>query len=399
MLRILPLASPLHSAYQVRRTVDRLTARIARMGVPHELAAPGDADVLLVLTGGTERLALEALAGRPGPALLLAHPDQNSLPASLEVLARLHQEGRRGRIVLLPGDDSPSPELARLARHLAIRDRLRGMRLGRIGTPSDWLVGSTPEPALLTKVWGPEVVDVPMEALEDAMASAGTSEVEAVDRDFRQGACGIREPSAQDLGLAAKVAAGLRRLVRDQRLDACAVRCFDLVEGLCTTGCLALSRLLDDGVVAACEGDLPAAMTMLWAQCLTGRTSFMANPQDLDPATDTLWLAHCTVPRRMVTRYALRSHFESSLGVGLQGELPLGDCTLARVGGPDLRALFAGNGAILENGHSEARCRTQVRVRLDAGVGTLLTNPLGNHHILFEGHWTAELEAYHRLFV
>ncbi|HWQ09041.1 MAG TPA: hypothetical protein VN436_08040, partial [Holophaga sp.] len=105
MLRILPLASPIHPAGLVRSTTERLMTRIARAGIPHQPAEAADANVLLILTGGTEHKALQALDGRPGPALLLAHPDQNSLPASLEILARLHQDGRCGRILLLPGDD------------------------------------------------------------------------------------------------------------------------------------------------------------------------------------------------------------------------------------------------------------------------------------------------------
>ena len=399
MFRILPLASSLHPADQVRKTTERLTALLAGQAVPHRLADPPSANALLVLTGGTERLALQALEGRADPALLLAHPDQNSLPAALEILCRLQQEGRRGRIVLLREDGAEAEGLARVARHLGVRDRLSGLRLGRIGAPSEWLVGSMPETGLLTQVWGPQVVDVPMEALKDAMASAKASEVAALDRDFRQGACGIREPSDQDLGLAARVAAGLRQVVRDQHLDACTVRCFDLVQDLGTTGCLALSWLLDEGLVAGCEGDLPAAMTMLWLQALTGQTSFMANPQDLDTGTNTLWLAHCTIARRMTRRYTLRSHFESSLGVGLQGELEPGECTLARLGGRDLRGLFVSDGELLENGTSELRCRTQVRVRLAENVGRLLAAPLGNHHVLVRGHWAAELKTYHALFV
>ena len=52
----------------------------------------------------------------------------------------------------------------------------------------------------------------------------------------------------------------------ERHLDACVVRCFDLVTDLRTTGCLALSWLLDQGVVAGCEGDIPATLTMVWAR-------------------------------------------------------------------------------------------------------------------------------------
>ncbi len=399
MLRILPLASSFHAPDQVRDTVARITSDLQSRGIPHEILSSGPASVLLIVTGGTEHLALQALQGHPGPALLLAHPDQNSLPASLEILSHLQQRGQRGRIVLLYESEKGFGTLKELARHSEVHERLKTLRLGRIGAPSDWLVGSLQEPCLLQRAWGPAVVDVPLDALRSAMDEVDTDLVEAIHEDFLSGACEVREPSPGDLDLAARVVAGLRRVIRDHRLDACTVRCFDLVIGLQTTGCLALSALLDDGVVAGCEGDLPAAMTMLWMQAVSGQPSFMANPQDLDTATNTLWLAHCTIARKMTRKYALRSHFESSLGVGIQGELEPGPFTLARIGGNDLRDLFVSDGALLGNGASELRCRTQVQVRLDEDVSQLLSRPLGNHHVLLSGHWAKELRDYHELFV
>jgi L-fucose isomerase-like protein len=231
------------------------------------------------------------------------------------------------------------------------------------------------------------------------MEEAERKDIKALQEDFRTGACEVREPSESDLNLAARVAVGLQRVIREHRLDACTVRCFDLVIERNTTGCLALSALLDEGVVAGCEGDLPAAMTMLWLQTMSGQPSFMANPQDLDPATNTLWLAHCTIARKMLRRYTLRSHFESSRGVGIQGELEPGPYTLARIGGSELRELFVSDGDLLRNGASELRCRTQVQLRLDEPVGQLLAKPLGNHHVLLSGHWAKKLKEYHALFV
>jgi L-fucose isomerase-like protein len=125
----------------------------------------------------------------------------------------------------------------------------------------------------------------------------------------------------------------------------------------------------------------------------------MANPQDVDPAAGTLWLAHCTIARRLVSRYSLRSHFESSLGVGIAGDVPPGPATVARVGGGDLRALFVSDAEIVGNADSPRRCRTQVQVRLAADVRELLTHPLGNHHVLAPGHWANDLREYHELFV
>ena len=112
----------------------------------------------------------------------------------------------------------------------------------------------------------------------------------------------------------------------------------------------------------------------------------MANPQDIVPETNSLWLAHCTIARTLVGSYALRSHFESSLGVGIEGRLESGEVTVVRIGGTDLRDVWVANGEIVASGDHPARCRTQVRVRLEQDVRDLLQRPLGNHLVLLRGH-------------
>jgi L-fucose isomerase-like protein len=207
------------------------------------------------------------------------------------------------------------------------------------------------------------------------------------------------EPSPADLDAAARLVVALRQVVGAHRLDACTVRCFDLLAAARTTGCLALSWLHDEGIVAGCEGDVPATLTMLWMQLATNELTFMANPQDLDPQTNTLWLAHCTIARRIVSRYELRSHFESSIGVGIAGHLEPGLATVARVGGADLRSLYVSDAEIVADGDNPQRCRTQVQLRLASNVDELLTAPLGNHHVLARGHWASTLREYHDLFI
>ena len=108
------------------------------------------------------------------------------------------------------------------------------------------------------------------------------------------------------------------------------------------------------------------------------------------------------MPRRLLSDYALRSHFESGLGVALEGSLPPGPVTLLRLGGADLRSLFVAEGELLACGHAPTRCRTQVQVRLDGGgavLRELLTRPLGNHHVLIRGRWAEAIGEYHATFV
>ncbi|HOK28785.1 MAG TPA: hypothetical protein PLI21_07140, partial [Methanomassiliicoccaceae archaeon] len=113
MLTILPLASAFHAEAHLKASLDALSQNLNRHGINHRLVRENDdtPSALLLLTGGTEHRALSALESMEGPALLLAHPEQNSLPAAMEILGRLRQEGRSGRIVLLNAAEDGYQEL------------------------------------------------------------------------------------------------------------------------------------------------------------------------------------------------------------------------------------------------------------------------------------------------
>jgi L-fucose isomerase-like protein len=210
-----------------------------------------------------------------------------------------------------------------------------------------------------------------------------------------------KEPTRADLEAAARVYLALKQVVAEHELDALTVRCFDLVLDMETTGCFALAQLNDEGIIAGCEGDLVSTVALLWAHELLGETPWMANPAQVDEARNTLWLAHCTVPRTIVEDYCLRSHFESGLGVGIQGQLPTGPVTLLRVGGQNLDRLWLVEGEMLQAGNADNLCRTQAEVRLGAkhDVTDLLRAPLGNHLVMVSGHHLARLEAWHQTLI
>jgi L-fucose isomerase-like protein len=400
---VLAVGSPMHDAEALRRALEPSLRALASLGGrATEEAALGAADSLVVLvgTGGTEaeilRLHGARQAAAPGdPLLLVTHPAHNSLPAALEALARLRQDGARGRIVHLPGPDD-APALARL--QAAIDDlrafrRLHRSRIGLVGAPSDWLVASVPDAEAVRRTWGPETVAVDLDGVLEATAPDGRTT--ALAASFGTGATATREPDDGAVRQAAGVFGALEDLAASQRLDAVAVRCFDLVTRRGTSGCLALAELNDRGTVAACEGDLASAVAMLWVRELLGTASWMANPVHADPGSGLLRLAHCTIPRSLVAGFELRSHFESGKGVALAGRLPPGPVTLVRLGGRGLEQAFVAEGRAVPAAPREDLCRTQVDVTLAPGeVTELLARPLGNHLVLVPGLWAVRLRDY-----
>jgi L-fucose isomerase-like protein len=359
--------------------------------------------VVFVATGGTEGQILQALHFDPGePAILVAHPGQNSLPAALEVLARVQQLGARGRIHYLRGPDDREAlrGLTEAIHDASVRRALLESRIGRVGEPSDWLVASRPALETVRTVWGPTIVPIPLESIlsepDAEMAASG----EAMARDFRDGASVLVEPTESDLIPAGRVYAMLRRVVDAERLDAVTVRCFDLVSRKLTTGCLALAQLNDEGVIAGCEGDLVATVAMLWLQRMVGAVPWMANPSRIDLDRGVLTLAHCTVPRSAGGAYRLRSHFESGLGVGIEGTFPSGPVTLVRLGGPRMERLRVIDGSLLGNANHPDLCRTQVEVEVGCdALRDLLAEPLGNHMVMVSGHHAGALVRWHEAMI
>ncbi|MBC8375154.1 MAG: hypothetical protein H8E26_03845 [FCB group bacterium] len=358
--------------------------------------------VYFMTTGGTEQVLLNIREQRSKtvgnePVLVVAHPAHNSLPASLEVLARLQQDGSQGQILYL-NSSSDKPGLQKIQDVLTdfqVFAELKRARIGLLGAPSDWLVASSPVHSIVKETWGPDIVPISLDEINSLIRDIAKDTIPAVRDSLVEGATEIQEPSPADLDDVVRVYFALKQVVEKYDLDALTLRCFDLVLGLKTTGCFGLSQLIDEGVIAGCEGDLVSAVGMLWAKKLTGQTPWMANPAQLDEVNNQLVLAHCTVPRGIVKDYGLRSHFESDLGVGIQGTLPNGPVTLLRIGGKNMELLWLAEGDITQSGKAEDLCRTQAEINLSKGqISDLLETPLGNHLVMIQGHHRQRLQGW-----
>lgn len=363
--------------------------------------------VYLVVTGGTEQLLLNIIEKRKTnqslePVLLIAHPTHNSLPASLETLARLQQENIPGEIFYLSSEDDEQGlyKIKDVVENICVRNELRSSKIGLIGEPSDWLVASSPKPAIVKTTWGTEVVPIDIDEIKKSLEDITSDDIFEMYNSLKSGAGEVVEPSKLDLENNVKVYLALKKIIDVYKLNALTIRCFDLVLDKKTTGCFGLAQLNDEGYIAGCEGDLVSTIGMLWTHKLLKQIPWMANPAQLDKEKNTLWLAHCTVPRSLVNNYTLRSHFESGLGVGIQGNFDNGPVTLLRLGGRQIEKIWLAEGEIIQTGNSEHLCRTQIEIQLSKGnVKELLTSPLGNHIILVSGHHAERLKNFWKMLI
>ncbi|HDS28914.1 MAG TPA: hypothetical protein ENN96_00350, partial [Candidatus Acetothermia bacterium] len=322
-VEILTFASALHDAEHLKALRSRLLEEVRALAdfevIEVKKPSADGLTVVLVLTGGVERDVLKATAQLPLPILLMAHPAQNSLPAALEILARIRRDGGEGRI--LHGSAAQIvPELRLELRVSHAWDKVRFSRVGMIGEPSEWLVASDVDPAFVKGRLAVDLVNVDVQELLRRVREAKAPRREV--QQFTRQAKGVEGPNPDEVREAVAVYRALRSLVDEHRLAACTVRCFDLVTDLHTTGCYALSRLNDEGIPAGCEGDLQTLFSLYFAALLTEQVAFIGNIASVEPDARRVGMAHCMCPLSMAMHYSVYSHFESGLGIGISGTFP-----------------------------------------------------------------------------
>lgn len=392
---IYTITSPLHDEQSVNRVSSAFLSEIEEAagtsftfrGTDFSAYGTDALDIIYVRTGGTEGIFKELLPLLSGRILLLTSGKSNSLAASLEILSYLRQQGRSGEVI--HGSTTYiAARISTLAKVEEARRSLQGKRLGCIGQPSDWLISSAADKIAVKEKLGIEIVDVPIEELINDVLSEKAYELSEEISTLKEN---IISQSPQAVGKyaegAIRIYAALKGIVSRYELSGLTLRCFDLLEPLCNTGCLALALLNAEGIPAGCEGDMPALLTMSIGKALTGQCGFQANPSHIDPETGEILLAHCTVPFDMIGKYSFNTHYESGIGIALHGELPEGKATICKVSG-DLSRTFCNKAELIRNQYENNLCRTQIILKPENNGNCaeyFLNDPIGNHHIIFTG--------------
>ena len=337
-------------------------------------------DYLMIATGGVENLFKRIM---PPTGKLIADGRNNSLAAALEILTYLEGQGKEGQIIHGTNDE--------IIETVGTPSLLAGLRIGLFGQPSDWLIASGVERDYLLDRYGVETIDIDLQRLIDGIKAIPQTDAVKVAQTIVKRSLDTIEPSCADMVEAAKAYLAIKKICLEERLDAMTIRCFDIVKTCSTTSCLALALLNDEGIVAGCEGDMQTLMSMLLAKCLCGEEAFMANPSNL---TDhSAMLAHCTIPLNLCDDMTIRSHFESGIGVAIQGMLPLTDYTIFKWGGPKLDRYFVTEAKAVEAPYSDHFCRTQITLNVDLRP-YLLKHSIGNHHVIIQGRHAKTIKEF-----
>jgi len=253
---------------------------------------------------------------------------------------------------------------------------------------------------------------VPRERFVEELAKVQEcAEARAVADYYTREARKIVEPSKDDILNAAENYIACKNLMEAEKCQGISMDCLGLVGSrkIPCPPCIGFSRLLDEGLVGACEADVNAAISLLLTARLCERPGFMQDPVP-NTVSNTFMGAHCTCPTKLDgfdkphEPVILRSHSESSIGVSPQVLWRIGQkATVMKFEGGG-KSMLIGTGKVVANIDTppSGGCRTSVELAMDdipdcrdvKGFHQLFL--YGDHSVILKGYCQlAGIQAVH----
>ena len=408
MRRFLVLHSSLQNHSFVKREYDGLLNILASdfdaqfdfLDNLESLPSSSKYEDFIISTGGVENIFLDLLKRNlvGTNVTLIADGRFNSLAASMEILTYLNNNNIKA-FIAYGSNEEISARLKDLTHIDFVNEQcgsaalsLSGDKIAVFGEPSDWLIASNVDRDFLKQKFYIDFVDIPLDTLFRRFSLIDDNMVEFLATDF-QAVTSRGETTERDLLDSLKIYLAINQICQENNCTCATVRCFSIIEKLKATGCLALALLNDEGIDAACEGDLQSLLSMILVRRITGMPSFMANPSAMSKDNHTTTFAHCTVPTTMCRRYGFRSHFESQCGLAVAGEFsPSEVYTIFKWGGEKLDRFFVEEAVSVVAPSNENSCRSQLTLNF-YNPEYMLNNPIGNHHIILKGAFADKLRT------
>ena len=245
---------------------------------------------------------------------------------------------------------------------LRTRARMRGAKVIYLGEISDitglpelsGVFGSDWNIERIETIWGITIKQVRISYLLDVASKISDADARRQLADWVRDIEDFGPIRKEQLLDIIKLYLAIKRIIRREQADALTINCLgDLFRERFVPPCLALGRLNDEGIVAGCEGDLNALVTMMLLNYTADTPSVMGNLYPFRPekgpgfpspkvrfedtkkclADGIARLTHDVIPLKVAkSKYILEHYHGSDRGVTTYAELPLGTVTLARIG-------------------------------------------------------------------
>lgn len=251
-----------------------------------------DAIVAVLATWSSDAVATRILDYAPVPMVIWALPAVNtgSICGAHQLCCVLTELGLPYRFV--HGELTERRCISEAGAYLMAamaRKRLRTVNLGQVGSRVEGMTEVSFDEFSMRKVFGPAVEHLSIDEflkMRDSQDPAAAADVWA---RVKRRAGKVSVPDTDGLRSAHTYLA-LKEWARESDLAGLALECYPNLMG---EACLAYSLLADEGIVAACEGDMNSALATLVLYWLSGEpvhnTDLLAHRE----SDNTILLSHC----------------------------------------------------------------------------------------------------------
>jgi hypothetical protein len=297
--------------------------------------------------------------------------------------------------------------IASLDNFKAIEYGMRMIKTSRRMAQSRILsITGTENKEMTVEKFGTHIRVVPMQSFAEAYRSVQEKDrVQTIAQTYLSQAKKRVEPKESEVLEAARLYVACKRIMEQEQADAIMMNCLQGIQDKrIVPPCMAYMSLRDEGIVAGCQNDLDATLTMMLVQQLFDKPGFQQNAS-CDTEKNLYVGAHCTCPSQLngpagpAAPYILRNHAEAGVGVVPQVLWPEGqEVTMAHYlnSKEPQMLIYSGKVVTCYDTPPSGGCRTNVVITINELDDACKVK--GMHQTIFLGNHTEQLQAFCRLF-
>jgi L-fucose isomerase-like protein len=199
------------------------------------------------------------------------------------------------------------------------------------------------------------------------------------------------EPDRESMLDATRVYLALRELCEREDANGVTINCGRFTEERPVVPCLAFDRLIDEGIMCACEGDITAMLSSLLLHAVSEQPVLMGNfgyrKGMFEAESGEVTIEHDLIPLSMASgAYTVRDYHTRNFGVTAYADIRQEPMTLLNIRS-SLDSIVAIEGHI--NGSEDGgHCRIIIHMSVDGDVNELSRALVGSQHMSMAfGHW------------
>ena len=307
---------------------------------------------------------------------------------------------RASTIIGLSDDDEAFSKAVSFAKCASIKSQLKEMRIGRIGAGfAIGMYSGSFDHVLLRSRIGPEVICIDSIDLINGTLDIPPSDCQQVLDRIGQIAHVCADVDENMLIKASKLYLSAKALISKHHLDVVNMKCqYELSQGYGCVACLPISLLADDGIVSACEGDIPTTLSMAILSRLSGQQVFYGDVDLLDKSKKRIIISTCGFLPYGIPNKDEPIRIQEIAHSGFSGpinscRLPAGRITYARLHEKcGSYAVVAGTGTAVEVRTLRQERFPTIEIEIDGNVDKFVETLTSQHYPVIYGDYMAELE-------